>query len=195
MGKKFGTSMFGFKRKRVIDYIENVNAEHTEKIEELNNKLQVAQSALEEAAKENAALRENIAHCESELAQLVQMAQELRARVEADEQMHQKIGDIFVEAKHSATTIIENATESAHSIVRSANECAVSTLDDIAHTRSQLDGVRGDIEKMLTEFDKTLAGITASLDKAKSAIKPAGFTINTDITEDDLIGNSIISNT
>ncbi len=195
MAKKFGTSMFGFKRKRVIDYIESVNTEHTDKIEELNKKLQLAQAALDAANKENSSLRDNVTQCEAQLQQLVALSQELRARVEADELIRQQIGDVFIEAKQSATTIIENATESAHSIVRSANECAVSTLDDIAHTRSQLDTVREDLDKMLKEFDKTLESISTSLDKAKSSIKPSGFSVNTDITEDDLIGNSIISNT
>ena len=123
-----------------------------------------------------------------------QLAQELKARVEADEQIRQKIGDIFVEAKHSAASIIENATENAHTIVRSANECANNTIEDITFTRTTLDNVRTDLSKMLSDFDSALNSISLSLDKAKAAIKPSGFRVNTDITEDDLIGNSIIKN-
>jgi len=194
MSKKFGTSMFGFKRKKVIDYIESVNVEYTDKINDLSNQLESAQQSLKIAACENETLKNNITLCETQLAQLTQMAKELKERVEADEQMHQKIGDIFVEAKHSASTIIENATENAHSIVRSANECAASTLDDIDLTRSKLNTVRTDLSQMINEFDKALNSISISLDKAKSAIRPNGFNVNTDITEDDLIGGSVIKN-
>ena len=192
MGKKFGTSMFGFKRRKVIDYIESVNNEHNHTVETLTQQLNEAQNALSTAKAENDALKLNVTECETQLKELTQLAQELKLRIEEDEQIHKKIGDIFVEAKHSATTIIENATESAHTIVRSANECAATTLDDIAQTRSKLDDVRSDLGKMLSEFDKALGSISLSLDKAKSTLKPKGFNVNTDITEDDLIGNSII---
>lgn len=194
MGKKFGTSMFGFKRSMVIDYIESVNVEHTEVINNLTQQLNNTNQALNDAKAENSALKNNLKVCEEQLTNLNLMAQELRRRIEENEQMHQKIGDIFVEAKNSANTIIENATESAHSIVRSANECAANTLDDIAQTRSKLDNVRSDLSKMLNEFDSALNSISASLDKAKSDIKPNGFKVNTEITEDDLIGGSVIQN-
>ena len=194
MSKKFGTSMFGFKRKKVIDYLESINNEYTDTIAKLTSQLNQTQDALNSANQENENLKANVSTCEEQLKELSQLAQELKARVEADEQVHQKIGDIFVEAKHSATTIIENATESAHTIVRSANECANNTLDDIAHTRSKLDDVRTDLSKMLSDFDNALNSISLSLDKAKATIKPSGFKVSTEITEDDLIGNSIIKN-
>ena len=192
MGKKFGTSMFGFKRKKVIDYIESVNVEHSRTVDDLTQQLNIVKEALSVAKAENEALKSNVTDCELQLKELTQLAQQLKLRIEEDEQIHKKIGDIFVEAKHSASTIIENATENAHTIVRAANECAATTLDDIAHTRSRLDAVRSDLGKMLSDFDKALGSISLSLDKAKATLKPNGFNVNTDITEDDLIGNSII---
>ncbi len=193
MSGNFGTSMFGFKRERVIDYIEQITIEHNAEKTAITQKLNATQEALMQSQTENANLKESVALCEQQLADLRELALQLKQEVEKNNQLHEKIGDVFVEAKCTANRIIETATENAHTIVNSANNCAANTLEDIASAQTRLDSVRNELETMLSDFDQKLDSITRSLNSAKSYIKPTnGFTINTNITEDDLINSSVI---
>ena len=78
MSKKFGTSMFGFKRKKVIDYLESINNEYTDTIAKLTSQLNQTQDALNSANQENENLKANVFTCEEQLKELSQLAQELK---------------------------------------------------------------------------------------------------------------------
>ncbi len=200
---KFGKSLFGFKRADVIDYIEQSNSDSISAIKErddsiaaLTEQLNKAKAELDAAKAINDDLKCQIKAVELEFAQMRVIAAELKSELDKFDAKSKQIGEVYVEAKVSADKIIKSATENAESIVTTAKTCAAETLSEITDAQSDIASAKRSFYDMMSDFDKRLDAIAKSILTAKSKISPAAssFTVNTEITEDDLLNGSVLPN-
>ncbi len=197
---KFGKSLFGFKRADVIDYIEQANTDSITAIKDkddtinsLKEQLAAKTTELEAANAQNTELNEQIKAVEIEFAQMKQLAVELKNELNVFEEKSKQIGEVYVEAKVSADRIIRDANENADNIVNTANFCAAKTLSDITDAQKDIVTAKRSFYDMMGEFEKRLETISQSINTAKSKISPTtGFSVNTNITEDDLFNSSVL---
>ncbi len=189
---KFGKSLFGFKRADVIDYIEQASNDSISIIHQRDDTINSLTEQLNAANELNTQLNEQLKSVENEFAQMRQLANELKHELSTFEEKSKQIGEVYVEAKVSANRIIQDANESADCIVKTANSCAVRTLNDITDAQKDIVSAKRSFYDMMGEFEKRLETISQSINTAKSKISPIEFRVNTDITEDDLLNSSVL---
>ncbi len=193
---KFGKSLFGFKRADVIDYIEQTNNDSIATIKERDDTIAMLNKQISDASALNAQLEEQLKSVEAEFTLMRQLADELKGELDRFDEKSKQIGEVYVEAKVSANRIIKDATENADGIVSTAQSCAAQTLSDITDAQTDIMTAKRSFYDMMGEFEKRLEAISQSIITAKSRISPTvhGFTVNTDITEDDLLNGSVLPN-
>ncbi len=189
---KFGKSLFGFKRADVIDYIEQTNTDSIATIKERDDTIAELNSQLAAANELNAQLKEQLKEVEFEFSQMHTLANELKGELDNLDAKSKQIGEVYVEAKVSADRIIRDATDSADAIVTTAQTCAARTLSDINDAQKDIVSAKRSFYDMMGEFERRLDSISQSISIAKSKLSPSGFTVNTDITEDDLVNGSVL---
>lgn len=191
---KFGKSLFGFKRADVIDYIEQASTDSISAIKERDDTIASLTEQLSSAAELNAQLNEQLQAVEVEFEQMRQLASNLKGELDKFEEKSKQIGEVYVEARVSADRIIRSANDSADAIVSTAQSCAAQTLSDINDAQSDIASAKRNFYDMMSDFEKRLETISRSIMTAKAKITPAtaGFTVNTDITEDDLLNGSVL---
>lgn len=117
--KKFSTSVFGFSKKSVNDYILSLTNDFSQKISELENRIKLYEDSIAEK-------NEKIAVLEAERSHIAETI--LKAKREADELLnatHSEADGILSNAKNESENIISNASVHAETIISNANTEAV----------------------------------------------------------------------
>lgn len=113
---RFRSVLFGgFHRQDVLDYVEKLNQEHREALEE-------------QRAEQEAAINEAMAQRDEEIAELKRQIAALIPQAESWQKIKETAGDITVSAHARAQTTLEDADEQARTTLADANAQAETTI-------------------------------------------------------------------
>ncbi len=156
----FRTALSGYNKNDVISFIEKLNSEQVERVNELNERLRSAQTESKRLSTEVAELKAKCAELEAQLS----MSDETRAlnaeKAQKYETMQGSYADIMLEAEHTSKEKVRIAEERAEKILAEANE----TKRQIVAENKKI------IETSKTEFMTLIDKLTASLDDTLSRI-------------------------
>lgn len=163
MAVEFRSSLFGFNRDDVLDYVHKKDAEMKilsaslkEKINALEEELEILRSDLCAAEDANSKLS-------AENEELSASVKVYRDKEEEIESLGRKIGKLYLVSKSSAKGIVERAEESAEII----NEQAKIRLANITETEDSLHEITKLIVASSEKYVSELTAIEASLAEAK----------------------------
>ncbi len=194
---RFKKSLFGFRKSSVLNYIEEYQAEYIAKAEEDENKIgQLTEqlSELEQQYKQaveiNLALEGKLTECESAIVELSAMAHQLQCEVDNNKNLHEKIGNVYVEAKADAKQIVDNASDNARDIIKTADRSAGFTAAQIETTVEDLTSIRSDLERSVKSFNDRIKQINSTLSEVKS--KLSNHKAKNPVTDDELAAMGIL---
>lgn len=187
----FKKSLFGFKKSSVLDYIEQYQlqfksqAEESEaKIKALTEQLTHLEDEYQKAVQINQALEQKVKDCETAIADLSAAAASMQEEILRKRDLHEKIGNIYVEAKADAKQILQTASDDARSLLDSADRSANFTAEQIQDTVENLTGIRSDLESSVRSFDDRIQQINRTLNEVRSRLKRCRT--DSTVTDDDL---------
>lgn len=197
---RFKKSLFGFRKSSVLNYIEEYQTEYASKAQEDENKINEltdSLSNLEEQYKQavaiNLALEGKLQECEGAIAELTAMAQELQVEVDKNKNLHEKIGNVYVEAKADAKQIVDNASDNARSIINTADRSAGFTAAQIESTVDDLTNIRSDLERSVRSFNDRIKQINSTLSDVKAQL--SNHKAKNPVTDDELAAMGILPTT
>ena len=185
--RSFKKSLFGFRSRDVLDYIETMQADMVREKEELAGELETlsarvkeleAAAAQAEAAKQDAesacdTLRAELAASRETVASLEDTVRAQRESIESSTELSGQIGDIFLDAKNAANQLLDAARADADALEQSAAACADTMLGSIDGTYASLAALRDSLQAVFDEFSSRLTGAGASLLSAKDQVEAA----------------------
>ena len=194
---RFKKSLFGFRKSSVLNYIEEYQAEYTAKAEEDETKIAQMTEQLSElkeqykqAVEINLALEGKLAECEGAIAELTAMARQLQGEVDRNKNLHEKIGNVYVEAKADAKQIVDNASDNARDIIKTADRSAGFTAAQIENTVEDLTSIRSDLERSVRSFNDRIKQINSTLSEVKSHL--SNHKAKNPVTDDELAAMGIL---
>ena len=187
---RFKKSLFGFRKSAVLDYVEAYQRDSQATIDGLQQELADCRAALAQATAENTELSAKVAECTDALQELKELADALSAQVKEQAELHNRIGDVYVEAKADAKRIVADADSDARSILKAADDTASMTVRHIDDTVSELSGVKTNMEAMARHLGEKLAQIDAALTSARRRL--ASSRQPDAITSDDLQAKGVL---
>lgn len=157
----FGKQLFGFKKKQVVEYIENVIAKYNDTLLDKKNEHNNLLKAYEELFKKY-----------NELAEAYNLIQEDKA----------KIANTLINAEHTAKTIVENSRREAEEEKKKLEGQAEEARENIVIRKRMIRELRMDIREMITLFENDMKDTLKEIeDKLED-----GFTMFTDGTESSM---------
>lgn len=156
----FRSAFSGYNKRDVINFIEKLNAEQVERVNELNDKIRLAQTEvkrltleLAEAKKKSAELEISLNRTDANRALNDEKAQKF-------DSMQGTYADIMLEAEHNAKEKVKSAEEKAEQILNEANE---ERKKIVAENKQIIQSSKAEflalIDKITTSLDNTLSGI------------------------------------
>lgn len=153
----FRTSLSGYNKNDVIKFIEKLNAEQIERVNELNDRIRSAQteirrlnSELDEAHKKCAELEEQLSGERSRNTANDEKAQKY-------DEMQGTYADIMLEAEHNAKEKVRIAQEQAEKIIADANGIKKQIISEnkeiIASAKTEFTAL---VDKLTSSLDDTL---------------------------------------
>ncbi len=194
---RFKKSLFGFRKSSVLNYIEEYQAEYAAKseedeikIEQLTEKLTQLQEQYKQAVAINLALEGKLQECEGAIAELTAMAEQLQGEVDKNKNLHEKIGNVYVEAKADAKQIVDNASDNARDIIKTADRSAGFTAAQIENTVEDLSSIRSDLERSVRSFNDRIKQINSTLSEVKAQL--SNHKAKSPVTDDELAAMGIL---
>lgn len=187
---RFKKTLFGFRKSAVLDYVEAYQRESQTTIDTLQKELDDCREQLARANAENAELEAKVRECTAAVHELHELADALQAQVKEQVALHNRIGDVYVEAKADAKRIVEDADADAKNILKAADDTASMTVRHIDDTVSELSGVKTSMDSLARHLGDKLAQIDAALAAAKRRLSPSKRTDS--ITSDDLQAQGVL---
>ena len=178
----FKKSLFGFSSRSVLDYIEQVQAEAVavqadlnKRINELENKIGAAEQLASIKSSENDALSAELVIVKSKLADKEQEVTELRRECEKNDDIRNRVGDIFIEARTNANTIIDNARTNANRLESTAAHCAETAVNNIDGAYAELQQLRENMRSTFDDFCRRLSEMGDALDGARREVGRSSY--------------------
>lgn len=173
----FKKSLFGFSSRSVLEYIEQMQNEFVqtqqelnERINELQNKIGAAEQLASIKTSENETLSAEINILRGKLADRDSEVEHLRRECEKSDDIRNRVGDIFIEARENANAIIDSARTNAGRIESAASHCAQTAVNNIDRTYDELNALRDNMRKTFDDFCRRLTEMSDTLDNARSEI-------------------------
>lgn len=180
MATPFRKSLFGFNSDDVTAYITKTHKEHAEQvtvlkeeIENLSDRLKIADSNVKSLASTNAELQAKL--------------KVYTDKYEEIERLAQNIGKLYVVANANAKAIMQSAENNAEVSKNEVNK-NLKSVDSIQRT---LINTREEINKTASEFSKRLEELLINLSSAKDTISNNDRDTEEKIKEFDALINSI----
>lgn len=183
MNKKLKTGLFGFSKKETMDYIESCQSEYCEKINAFDSEINKLKSENENLRKVNIELTNGISALKAELERIKKQLEDKCKKTAENENVKNRVGEIFIEAREHADSIILGAKETADNIKTTAIRQAKSTVSDIDATYCKLEQLRNNVKSVFSDFCDRVDNIKSILSSAKVNIDPD---ILSDKTEDKI---------
>ncbi len=194
---RFKKSLFGFKKSSVLNYIEEYQADYKaksdaadEKLKELSEKFNELEAKYNDAIAVNIALESKLSECEAALGELTSTAAELQSEIERNKNLHEKIGDVYIEAKADAKQIVDTASGNAKNILKTADRSVGFTAEQIENTVEDLSSIRHDLERSVRSFNDRIHQINATLSDVKSQL--SRHKMKNPVTDDELAAMGIL---
>lgn len=194
---RFKKSLFGFKKSSVLNYIEEYQADYKaksdaadEKLKELSEKFNELEAKYNDAIAVNIALEGKLSECEAALGELTSTATELQSEIERNKNLHEKIGDVYIEAKADAKQIVDTASGNAKNILKTADRSVGFTAEQIENTVEDLSSIRHDLERSVRSFNDRIHQINATLSDVKSQL--SRHKTKNPVTDDELAAMGIL---
>ena len=170
----FRTSMRGFNREDVIQYIEYANAKHATQLSQLMNENEELRQKLAEA-NANAELAQTVDALNGKLAQLEAEKQALQAEIEelkvANENAAANSADAMeLETYRRAEQFERNAKARAEQIYHQA-------AGTIAQATTQVDGAATIFRDIAEQVSQQMAQLQQAVDESKNALMDAAATM------------------
>ena len=159
MSKGFKSSLFGFKKADVINYIE----ESHKKISERETELLAEIDALKN---ENSTLKDDISALNQEKTRLENIQDEYIKRYNEVEKLSEEIGKLYLTAQTDAKEIVEKSLENKE-IIDQELEANVKTIEEM---HSSLGAVKSDILSSVSTFSSELDRLFESFNDAKNKL-------------------------
>lgn len=150
----FRSSLSGYNKSDVIKFIEKLNAEQIERVNELNDKLRSAQSELRRLSSELEEAKNKCSSLESQLADSEAKHTVNDEKAQKYDEMTGTYADIMLEAEHTSKEKVRLAEEQAEKIISDAN-CIKKQI--VAENKQIIEGAK-------SEFTALVDKLTASLD-------------------------------
>ncbi len=194
---RFKKSLFGFRKSSVLNYIEEYQAEFSskaeedeKKIRELTDRLACIEEQYKQAVEINTALEDKLSECENAITELSATAGELQAELDKNKNLHEKIGNVYVEAKADAKQIVDKASDNARSIIKTADRSAGFTASQIESTVDDLTSIRSDLERSVRSFNDRIKQINLTLSDVKAQL--SDHKARNPVTDDELAAMGIL---
>ncbi|GEM_PF-3891175 len=177
MNKKLKTGLFGFSKKETMDYIESCQSEYCEKINAFDSQVNKLTSENENLNKANIELTTEINALKAELECIKKQLEDECKKTAENENVKNRVGKIFIEAREHADSIISGAQETADNIKTTAIRQAKSTASDIDATYCKLEQLRNNVKSVFSDF-------CDRVDNIKGILKSAKLNLDSDILSD-----------
>ena len=152
----FRTSLSGYNKNDVIRFIEKLNSEQVERVNELNDRIRISQTEAKKMSVELDAMKKKCAQLESQLS----MSDENRAindeKAQKYDAMQGTYADIMLDAEHISKEKVKLAEEKAEKILAEATEIKKRIVDENKRI----------LENSKNEFLAVVERLTASLDES-----------------------------
>ena len=133
--KRFGTSLFGFRKSDVNSYIEKILKEFDDKLKEKD---------------------EEIAILRNQSRELKAKYEELAAKENQINEDRTKIADVLIKAKESAELILEDARIQAIEEKRKLEELIESEREKLVDIKAELKSLKSDVVNTLKKYEGQL---------------------------------------
>lgn len=153
----FRTSLSGYNKSDVIKFIEKLNAEQIERVNELNDKIRSAQTEIRRLTAELDSAQEKCAVLEKQLAEAESKSTANDEKAQKYDEMTGTYADIMLEAEHTSKEKVRIAEEQAEKIIAEANgirkQIVAENKDIIASAKAEFTEL---VDKLTSSLDATL---------------------------------------
>ena len=173
----FRTSIGGYNKQDVMKFIEKLNCEQTERVNELNEQNRMLQNEMRKISDELNAVKLRAEHLDASLQEKEELAKVSAEKAAKYDDMQSSFADLMLNAEHEAQQKIVQAEEQAKKIIQDA-------YDEIERKHRELDELRAGftdtfienkqiIERSKEEFSTVFEKITSSIENVYSKVKSA----------------------
>ena len=160
MSKGFKSSLFGFKKSDVIEYIENSNKQNAEKNIDLQQKIKDLQLQIENLNNDILAVKQENERLQNIQGEYIQKYAEV-------EQLSEDIGKLYISAQSTAKEIVEQAIIDKETI----NQEIIENVADIEEMNTSFGNVKTDFDACMKLFSNTIERLNSTFLLAKSKLE------------------------
>ncbi len=173
----FRTSIGGYNKQDVMKFIEKLNCDQTERVNELNEQNRMLQNEMRKLSDELGAVKLRAENLDASLQEKEELAKISAEKAAKYDDMQASFADLMLNAEHEAQQKIIQAEEQAKKIIQDA-------YDEIERKHRELDELRAGftdtfienkqiIERSKEEFSTVFEKITSSIENVYSRVKSA----------------------
>ena len=173
----FRTSIGGYNKADVMRFIEKLNCEQTERVNDLTEQNRMLQNELKKISEELARAKSRAEELDASLQKAEADAQANSEKAAKYDDMQASFADVMLSAETEAQKKIANAEEEAKRIIESAHE-------EIERKEKELDALKAEfsdtfvenkqvIERSREEFSKVFEKICSSIETVYGKVKNA----------------------
>lgn len=156
----FRSAISGYNKSDVINFIEKLNSEQIERVNDLNERLRASQSEARKLSADLDAMQKKCAELEAKIKAAESQRTQNDEKAQKYDAMQGTYADIMLDAEHTAKEKVKAAEEKAKAILEEANEVKKVV---VAENQKLI----GDAK---TEFVALMDKLTASLDETLSKL-------------------------
>ena len=164
MASGFKNSLFGFKKRDVLSYIEQAQKKSAEKEAELLKEITALKA-------ENSTLKDDIKALNEEKERLENIQEEYIKRYNEVEKMSEDIGKLYLTAQTNAKEIVEQSLKERELIDKEIED----NLTAIEEMHASLDSVKKDVVSSAGEFSLELEKLFQKFNEAKAKFKESSI--------------------
>lgn len=157
----FRSALSGYNKRDVISFIERLNSEQIERVNELNDRLRIAQTDAKKTAAELEEIKKRCEELEALLSETDATREDNAEKAQKYEAMQNSYANIMLEAEHTSVEKVRLAEEKAEKIIAEAQALKKKVVEDnkriIENSKSELVAL---IDKLTASLDETLSTVT-----------------------------------
>ncbi len=173
----FRTSLGGYNKQDVMKFIEKLNCEQTERVNDLNEQNRMLQNELKKISDELKSMKARSEELDANLRKTEEVASANSEKAAKYDDMQSSFADVMLNAEHEAQRKISAAEEEARRIIEAAH-------DEIARKEKELDELKAEftdtfvenkqvIERSKEEFSRVFERICSSIETVYGKVRNA----------------------
>lgn len=156
----FRNSFSGYNKMDVVNFIEKLNREQVERVNDLNENFRIAQEEIKELSDELEASKKRCAELEAAVARQEAERADSEEKAQKYEAMQGTYADIMLEAEYTSKEKVRIAEEKADRMIKEAEETKRIAVAEnkriIENTKNEFMAL---IDKLTTSLDETIEKI------------------------------------